>query len=170
MSSDIGYILFVMGVSGSGKSTIGKLLAEALDYPFFDGDDFHPESNIKKMSAGDPLTDEDRHGWLLALNELAKKQLGTGAVIACSALKESYRNLLQKDIDNNVHYIYLKGSFEDILYRLKQRKGHFMPMELLQSQFDLMSPPKDAIEIDINQSPDKMVRFILNALDRLKEN
>lgn len=164
------HILFVMGVSGSGKSTIGKLLAKALDYPFFDGDDFHTESNIKKMSAGKPLTDEDRHGWLMALNDLGKRHIELGAVIACSALKESYRGILQKDIDDGVHFIYLKGSFEDILERLKHRQDHFMPVELLKSQFDLLSPPKNAIEIDINQSPDRMVQTILNTLDDLNEN
>ncbi len=170
MGVDSKYILFVMGVSGSGKSTIGKLLAKALDYPFFDGDDFHPESNVKKMSAGKPLTDEDRHGWLLSLNDLARKYIERGAVIACSALKESYRILLQQGIKDGVHFIYLKGSFEDILKRLQKRKDHFMPMELLQSQFDLLSSPENAIEIDINQSPDKMVQAILNTLDELNEH
>lgn len=160
------YILFVMGVSGSGKSTIGKLLAEAMDYPFFDGDDFHPDYNIKKMAAGKPLNDEDRYEWLLVLNELAKNNLVKGAVIACSALKESYRDLLQKGIDTKVHYIYLKGSFEKILERLQQRKDHFMPLELLQSQFEALSPPKNAIVVEIKEQPEKIVNTILIALDK----
>ncbi|MFT6930762.1 MAG: carbohydrate kinase (thermoresistant glucokinase family) [Sediminicola sp.] len=154
-----------MGVSGSGKSTIGKLLAEALDYPFFDGDDFHPDVNIEKMSAGKPLNDEDRYDWLVALNILAKNNLVKGAVIACSALKESYRDLLQAGISKGVYYIYLKGSFQEVLERLQQRKGHYMPLELLQSQFDVLSPPKNAIVVKINQQPEKMVHTILTALD-----
>lgn len=160
------YILFVMGVSGSGKSTIGKLLATALGYPFFDGDDFHPDYNIKKMAAGKPLNDEDRYEWLLALNELAKNHLAKGAVIACSALKESYRELLQKGIDTKVHYIYLKGSFEEVFERLQQRKDHFMPKELLQSQYEALSPPKNAIVVDIKEQPQKIVDTILIALDK----
>lgn len=159
------HILFVMGVSGSGKSTIGNLLAEAMDYPFFDGDDFHPDHNIKKMAAGRPLNDEDRYEWLLALNELAKNNLEKGAVIACSALKESYRDLLQKGIDTKVHYIYLKGSFEEVHKRLQQRKGHFMPIELLQSQFESLSPPTNAIVVEISQEPKKIISTILTALE-----
>ena len=160
------HILFVMGVSGSGKSTIGKLLATALGYPFLDGDDFHPDRNIKKMAAGKPLNDEDRYEWLLALNELAKNHTSKGAVIACSALKESYRDQLQKGIDTKVRYIYLKGSFEEILERLQQRKDHFMPLELLQSQFEALSPPKKAIVVEIKEQPEKIVDTILIALDK----
>ncbi len=166
MNQTFKHILFVMGVSGSGKSTIGKLLATALGYPFYDGDDFHPDHNIKKMAAGEPLNDEDRYDWLLALNELAKNHTSKGAVIACSALKESYRDLLQKGIDTKVHYIYLKGSFEEILERLQQRKDHFMPLELLQSQFEALSPPKNAIVVEIKEQPEKIVDTILIALDK----
>ncbi|MFT4831937.1 MAG: gluconokinase [Psychroserpens sp.] len=159
------HILFIMGVSGCGKSTIGQLLAEALDYPFFDGDDFHPEANIKKMTAGMPLTDEDRYAWLLALNELAKNNKKKGAVIACSALKENYRALLQKGIDNGVDFIYLKGSFQEVLERLQQRKDHYMPVELLRSQFETLSPPKNAIVVAISQPPEIIVNSILTTLE-----
>ncbi len=159
------HILFVMGVSGSGKSTIGKLLAESLGYPFYDGDDFHPDVNIEKMSVGKPLNDEDRYDWLLALNKLAKNNLVKGAVIACSALKESYRDLLQAGISKGVYYIYLRGSFQEVLERLQERKGHYMPLELLQSQFDILSPPKNAIVVEINQQAEKIVHAILTALD-----
>ena len=162
------HILFIMGVSGSGKSTIGKLLAQALDCPFFDGDDFHPEANLKKMAAGKALNDKDRYGWLVDLNVLAKNNLKNGAVIACSALKESYRDLLQAGIDNVVHYIYLKGSFKQVLERLEQRQDHFMPVKLLQSQFDALSPPKNAVVVSINQQPEKIVQEILTPLNENK--
>lgn len=169
MSKASRHILFIMGVSGSGKSTIGQLLATALGYPFFDGDDFHPKSNIEKMRAGIALNDEDRYEWLLALNELAKVHQEDGAIIACSALKESYRELLQKDIDAGIHFIYLKGTLQQILERLQQRKGHYMPVALLQSQFDALSPPKNAIVVEIDEEPEKIVNNIINALEPLKE-
>ncbi|MEB8329342.1 gluconokinase [Flavobacteriaceae bacterium KMM 6897] len=159
------HILFIMGVSGSGKSTIGKLLAEALGYSFFDGDDFHPKVNIEKMASGKSLNDEDRYEWLLSLNELAKKNLEKGAVIACSALKESYRDLLQNGIGTGVEFIYLKGSFQEILERLQQRKDHYMPVELLRSQFETLSPPKNAIVVAISQPPEIIVNSILTTLE-----
>lgn len=149
-----------MGVSGSGKSTIGKLLAQKLKTPFLDGDDYHPASNIKKMAEGSPLDDEDRQGWLERLNLLGKEYLSSGAVIACSALKESYRTILAKDIETNLVWIYLKGSYEEISERLKKRKGHFMPSALLKSQFDVLEPPTDAITIAIVQDPEQLVTQI----------
>ena len=127
-------ILFVIGVSGTGKSTIAKLLAEELNLPFFDGDDFHSEANIEKMSNKIPLTDEDRYEWLVTLNKLAVNNQETGAVIVCSALKESYRNILANKIEEKVVWISLESSFELLLERLRKRKGHFMPAELLRSQ------------------------------------
>ena len=110
-------IFYVMGVSGCGKSTIGKMLAQELEIPFFDGDDYHPEANIEKMKSGRPLNDEDRKGWLLRLNTLAQSQKEKGAVIACSALKEAYRVLLNKGLKNEVCWVYLEGSYATI-YRL----------------------------------------------------
>jgi gluconokinase len=153
-------IYVVMGVSGSGKSTIGKLLAQKFKIPFLDGDDYHPPSNIKKMATGIPLDDEDRQGWLERLNLLGKENLASGAVIACSALKESYRDILEKDLETSLIWIYLKGSFEEISDRLKKRKGHFMPSALLKSQFDVLEPPTKAITIDIVQDPEQMVSQI----------
>lgn len=160
--SDFGKVLFIMGVSGTGKSTIGTMVSESLGVPFYDGDDFHPEENIKKMSAGLPLNDNDRQGWLEKLNALAKEQKSKGAVIACSALKERYREILRNEIEGFVHFIYLEGSFELIKSRMELRKGHFMPAELLKSQFETLEPPTDAINVSISHPPEKIVQLILD--------
>ena len=154
-------ILFVIGVSGTGKSTIAKLLAEELNLPFFDGDDFHSEANIKKMSNKIPLTDEDRYEWLVTLNKLAVNNQETGAIIVCSALKESYRKLLENKIEEKVVWVSLESSFELLLERLEKRKGHFMPAELLRSQLDTFEPPTNAIKISIEPSPQEIVDQIL---------
>lgn len=155
-----------MGVSGCGKSTIGKMLAESLHYPFFDGDDYHLEANVKKMAEGHPLTDEDRFGWLATLNQLAKKHSEKGAVITCSALKESYRALLARQLNATVRFVYLTGSFELIMQRLRQRKGHFMPPTLLKSQFETLEPPAGAIQVSIDENPQEIVAQILAGLQR----
>ena len=118
-------VIFVMGVSGVGKSTIGSQLANALGVPFFDGDDYHPKANIEKMGKGQPLTDDDRFGWLQQLNHLASDQIKIqGCVIACSALKESYRQILQKDILGSVTWVFLSGTFETVKKRILARKNH----------------------------------------------
>jgi gluconokinase len=134
--------LIVMGVSGSGKSTIAGRLAERLHWTCEDGDRFHPKSNVEKMSAGHPLTDEDRRPWLQAIADEIDHVChgGKQAVFACSALKRSYRDILVHGRDD-VRIIYLKGSFELIAERLAQRKGHFMPPALLESQFKTLEPP-----------------------------
>lgn len=151
-----------MGVSGCGKSTIGELLASKLKIPFFDGDDFHPETNVTKMAKGIPLNDKDRKDWLQSLNELATKNKDKGAVIACSALKEAYRTQLRKDIGDKMAFVYLSGSFDDILIRLKKRKDHYMPVDLLRSQFDILEVPKDAISVSILLPPEEIVSKIIN--------
>lgn len=153
-----------MGVSGTGKTTIGKLLSKAHGYPFFDGDDYHPKENIEKMSSGQPLNDNDRKSWLQSLNTLAHNQLKSGAIIACSALKEKYRNTLSLGITEQIVFIYLKGTFEHVKNRLESRKGHFMSSVLLQSQFDTLEEPDDAIEISIELSPEKIIKTIQNSL------
>ena len=150
-----------MGVSGCGKSTIGKLLSQDLKIPFFDGDDYHSENNIKKMSKELPLNDNDRQGWLESLNELAKKKLiNSSCIIACSALKESYRKILSFDIEGQTKWVHLSGSFESIYNRVNARKDHFMPSKLLQSQFDILEEPEHALKVDINLTPEEIIKVI----------
>lgn len=150
-----------MGVSGCGKSTIGKLLAQELNIPFFDGDDFHPEANIKKMSSGQPLNDADRQGWLETLNDLAKKQLTKNScVLVCSALKQKYRDTLSLDLEAQTKWVYLSGAFNQIYNRVNKRPDHFMPSKLLQSQFDTLEEPKDALKIDIALTPENIIKKI----------
>ncbi len=153
-----------MGVSGSGKTTIGKLLSIEMRLPFFDADDFHSINNKEKMKTGQPLTDEDRQPWLTKLNELGQEQSAlAGAVIACSALKEKYRVALSSGIEKPV-WIFLQGSFNLIQERLNKRKDHFMPAKLLQSQFDSLEIPTNAFTADIENEPADIVANILEYL------
>jgi len=150
-----------MGVSGSGKTTIGSMLSAQTGIPFFDADDFHPLPNIRKMSQGIPLNDDDRYEWLLKLHELARSSINDkGAIIACSALKEKYRSLLSAGITGQVSWVYLKGSYDLIRHRMKQRKGHYMPEALLQSQFDTLEEPANAFTIDVGLPPEKITGLI----------
>lgn len=152
----------VMGVSGCGKSSIGDSLAKSLNIPFFDGDDYHPVENVEKMRNGIPLTDEDRKEWLLTLNALIQEQ--ENLVLACSALKPEYRDALRKGCDN-LTFCYLKGDFDTIWSRLKAREDHyFQGSAMLESQFNTLIEPteQEAIYIDIDQAPDKVVNDILS--------
>lgn len=161
-------IFIVMGVCGCGKSTIGKLLAEALQIPFFDGDDYHPKANVTKMAAGNPLNDNDREGWLKRLNALAIENNNFGAVIACSALKETYRTILRQNISKQIEFVYLQGSYEEISDRLAQRKNHFMPSGLLKSQFKTLEVPTDAISVSIINSPQTIINQVLELHEQKK--
>jgi 6-phosphogluconate dehydrogenase len=159
-------IYFVMGVSGSGKTTVGQLLSEKIHLPFFDADDFHSLENKAKMKAGIPLNDEDRVSWLAALNELAIKQSGRdGAIIACSALKEKYRSLLSKNLQAKVYWIVLIGEYDLLLKRMQARQGHYMPAGLLQSQLETMEYPPYGMHIHIDQSPENLIHQILTNKD-----
>ncbi len=157
-------ILIVMGVAGSGKSTIGQLLAERLGWPFYDGDDFHPAANVEKMRQGQPLSDADRAGWLSALADLIRDhvQRQQSAVVACSALKQAYRERLH--VAASVRFIYLRGSSALIAARLRQRTGHYMPASLLASQFATLEEPSDALTIDIGPPPEQIISEILQHL------
>ncbi|WP_229201337.1 NADP-dependent phosphogluconate dehydrogenase [Arcticibacterium luteifluviistationis] len=158
-------IVFVMGVSGCGKSTVGDMLAKELNVPFYDGDDFHPQVNINKMSEGIPLNDDDRQGWLESMNKkaLAAKE---GAVFACSALKEKYREILFKNTGNDAYLIYLEGSFELIDARMQARKDHFMPPDLLKSQFATLEVPNYGLHISIDQNPENILKDITNQMEK----
>lgn len=159
-------IVILMGVSGSGKTTIGEKIAAATGGEFFDGDDFHPEANIKKMHAGIPLDDADRLPWLKRLRQLIEEQETKPAptFIACSALKRSYRDILAPN-DPQVTLVYLKGSFSLISERLHARHGHFMPESLLRSQFDALEQPDDCVCVDIDQEPDAIVADLRQKLE-----
>lgn len=162
-------VLVVMGVSGSGKSTIGTQLALALRWDFEDGDWFHPARNIDKMQAGIPLTDEDRASWLIAIADFIDRARNEGAptVVACSALKRRYRTVI---IGNrpDVRLIYLRGDMELIARRIAARHEHFMPQALLQSQFDALEEPgpdENPIVVSVEPRPREIVTEILKALN-----
>ena len=159
-------VYILMGVSGAGKSLIGERLAERLDLPYYDADDFHPEANVRKMSAGQPLNDEDRRPWLESLSDHIRDwNRNGGAVLACSALKKSYRNALRGDAPDTVRFIYLKGPGKLIAERIAQREGHYMPEELLDSQFEALEEPEDAITVSIDRTPEAIVKTILKQID-----
>ena len=149
----------IMGVSGSGKTTIGQLLAKKLDVPFFDADDFHPNANKDKMAAGIPLTDKDRKPWLKTLAFAMKEWQKSGGILACSALKEDYRNqLISKVSGEAVTWVFLHGTQELIASRLAKRNDHFFDPDLLQSQFDSLEIPRHAIQISIAQEPEAIIK------------
>lgn len=138
------------------------MLSEQTRLPFFDADDYHPAANVTKMSSGTPLTDEDRWPWLERLARLlADEESKAGAILACSALKTSYRQLMERDLEEPAQWFFLEGSAELIAQRISARNGHFMPPHLLQSQFDALEVPQDATCISIDQEPDQIVQQIL---------
>lgn len=158
-------IVLVMGVTGSGKTTVGVLLAARLQWEFADADDFHPPANIEKMEHGIPLTDEDRLPWLQALHGKIAAWLSQGhnAVLACSALKQHYRQILWNGPE--VKLVYLKGSYDLILRRIASRQHHFAHEDLLASQFADLEEPTDAIVVDVGKTPDQIVLEILSHLN-----
>lgn len=158
-------LLVVCGVAGAGKTTIGTLLAEALDIPFFDADDFHPASNIEKMAKGLPLDEEDREPWLEALaSNLPVWQQEGGAVLACPGLKESHRAALSSRCGGNIQWILLTASESLLAERLASRRGHFFDRNLLGSQLDMLEIPDYGWQIDVESSPQDIVNTILKRL------
>lgn len=158
-------VIVVMGVAGSGKTTIGKLLADRLGWNFADADDYHPAANVAKMSAGHALSEQDRAPWLQTLrgnieNWTTQNQ---STVLACSALRASYRKLLQ--VNEEVSMIYLKGSFDLFKKRLSERQGHFMKTTMLESQFQTLEEPEAAITVDASKDPESIVEEICKKLN-----
>jgi len=157
--------VIVMGVSGSGKTTIGSMLAQELGWQFYDADDFHPPANREKMAQGVPLSDEDRAEWLASLRKLIQKNLeeGVSCVLACSALKQRYRETLA--VDEKVRFAYLRGSYDQIETRMKRRKDHYMPVQLLQSQFEALEEPREAVIVNISNSPEDIIKIIRKGME-----
>ncbi len=160
-------LLLLMGVTASGKSTVGRILAERLGWPFFDGDDFHPPANIEKMSHGIPLTDEDRAPWLAALHQVLAdhEHRGVSAIVASSALKERYRHVLLDGL-HTVRLVYLKGDPAVLQARLDSRVGHFMPKTMLPSQMAALEEPADAFVADAAQTPEAIAEKIIDGVIR----
>lgn len=158
--------VIVMGVSGCGKSSVGKSLAENLGWDFYDADDFHPPENVAKMENGTALDDSDRAPWLASLNELISSSLKVDkpGVLACSALKDRYRRQLM-DGNHGVQIVYLKGSYELIWSRMKTRTDHYMKPHMLKSQFETLEEPTNAIVVDISLSVDEIVQEVLKHIE-----
>ena len=152
----------IMGVSGCGKTEVGKSLSQYLGWDFYDADDFHPQANIEKMANGIPLNDSDRAPWLDSLHHLISSSLRTDkpGVLACSALKEGYRQKLM-DGNDGLQFVYLKGSYELIWSRMVERREHYMKPHMLDSQFKTLEEPTDALTLDISMSVDDIVQEIL---------
>jgi len=161
--------IVVMGVSGAGKSTVGRLIAARLDCPFRDADSFHPKANIEKMSRGEPLTDADRWPWLNAIAAwiAEHRAAGTTCVVTCSALKRVYRDIVTDRQRADVRLVYLKGGFDLIAARLASRTDHFMPPALLKSQFDTLQEPRAderAITAQIDATPEEIAAAVVGQL------
>ena len=158
-------IVLVMGVAGAGKTTVGQALAEELGWRFLDADDYHPAENIAKMAAGVPLDDDDRRPWLAKINEalLGLQSEGSSAVLACSALKETYRQQLARGV-KDLELVHLYGAFELIQARMNGRGHRFMPASLLRSQFETLEPPQKAIEVDVSAPVERSVSKIKKQL------
>ena len=156
----------IMGVSGTGKSTIGKILSERTGWKFIDADDYHPRANLEKLNQGIALNDRDRLPWLQELRRLISQTLSQkqSGILACSALKSQYRQILSGN-SNQVKFIYLAGDYDCIQARIQQRQGHFMNPELLRSQFETLEAPKDAIMIDVSLTPEQIIERILRTID-----
>ena len=157
----------VMGVSGCGKTTIGRMLAADLGWVYIESDDYHSKEDIQKMSGGIPLTDEDRWPWLTRLHNLMleSEKKEQPVILACSALKENYRQLLAKDL-KNVVFIYLKGDY-DLIWERMQQRHHFMKADMLKSQFAALEEPQKAIDVNIHETQDSIVQELVSKINAL---
>jgi carbohydrate kinase (thermoresistant glucokinase family) len=164
------YAIVLMGVSGSGKTSVGMDLSRVLGVPFYDGDDYHPHTNIEKMEQGIPLNDDDRRPWLGILHQLIYKQLESGqsVIVASSALKSNYRKILRGRIEN-ILFVYLIGSFEQIFARMQNCSGHYMKAEL-RSQFSDLEEPKNALIVSIEKSVPEITFEIIDYLNSIEDN
>ena len=154
-------IIVLMGVSGCGKTTIGKILSKEKNIPFFDADNYHPKENIKMMKEGKPLNDKNRLPWLIKINNLIKKNSQVSScIIACSSLKKKYRSIIKKNITIPIHFIYLRGTKKIIYERLKKRKNHFMEKSLLNSQFKTLEEPSKSLTINISKTKNEIIKII----------
>jgi gluconokinase len=158
-------IILLMGVSGSGKSAVGRALSIALGWPFYDGDDFHPPQNVQKMAQGVPLADADRLPWLQTLHDLMANCLAQGeyAIVACSALKQSYREILLAG-NEGTQLVYLRGDYDLILSRMQARGNHFFKPELLASQFAVLEEPTNCLTVDIARPIDEIISAIVQQI------
>lgn len=156
-------VIILIGVAGSGKTTVGKLLAQRLGWNFYDADDFHPKENIQKIKQGIPLTDEDRLPWLESIRQFVDER-DEQMVFACSALKQSYRDLLRES-RVKIEFIYLKGTKDLILKRLEDRKGHFAGADILESQLSDLEEPEQALTEQITKNPEAIVSDIIKLLN-----
>jgi gluconokinase len=162
--------LILMGVSGCGKTSVGQSLSQKLGWPFFDGDNFHPQENVDKMAAGHALDDDDRAPWLAILHSLISDHLtqGESLLLACSALKQAYRQQLSAGNPGTV-FVYLKGDFDLIFGRMQARAGHYMKADMLRSQFEALEIPRHAMIVDIDQSVEKITEEIVTQLHLKKK-
>ena len=161
-------IIVIFGVSGAGKTTVGKMLAEQLGWRFLEADDFHPAANIEKMRNGHPLTDEDRWPWLDGLRKQIERPLfaGENAVLACSALKRAYRDRLR--VSDEIKFVFLRGDYALVEKQLRSRRGHFMNAALLQSQFDDLEEPQlheNVLTVELGRTPQEIVEEIKTNLN-----
>jgi gluconokinase len=161
-------VIIIMGVEGTGKTTIGNMLAEKLGWKFYDADDYHPKRNIEKMRSGVPLNDDDRWPWLKEVRKLINSSLNLNetSIIACSALKRSYREYLKQQ-NEKIIFIYLKGDKNTILRRLASRKGHFAGTQLLESQLNTLEEPGGVLTCDISKQPEVITSYIIEKLKLL---
>ena len=161
-------VVILIGPMGCGKTTIGKMLAKKLGWPFYDGDDFHPKENVEKMRAGIALTDEDRKLWLKKLRDTIERWLkdNQSTILACSALKQAYRDILGVD-QNRVRTVYLRGSYELLRNRIGERQHPYMDKNLLRSQLDTLEEPKEGLSVDISATPEIIASAIMKSLKLL---